>query len=146
MSNIIKKFSGEYRFLSNFYPCDITYNGISYNSTENAYQAQKTDDILIQKFIATVTPAKSKSIGSELSLSDDWDTRKIKVMYDINKLKYNIPELKELLLSTGNMLIIEGNFWNDRTWGVCLKTNKGENILGELLMQIRTEILLENKK
>ena len=44
MFNKIERFSGDYRFLSNFHPCDITYNGINYKSTENAYQAQKTND------------------------------------------------------------------------------------------------------
>ena len=38
---MIDKFDGEYRFLSNFYVCQVTYNDITYNSSEHAYQAAK---------------------------------------------------------------------------------------------------------
>ena len=41
---VINEFQGKYRFLSNFYPCDIVYEGIQYPSTEHAYQAAKTLD------------------------------------------------------------------------------------------------------
>ena len=37
-----KGFSGEYEFLSNFYPCRIVYNGITYPSVEHAYQDRKS--------------------------------------------------------------------------------------------------------
>ena len=37
----IKGFQGEYRFLSNFYPCQIEFEGLTYFSSEAAYQAQK---------------------------------------------------------------------------------------------------------
>lgn len=36
--------------------------------------------------------------------------------------------------------ITEGNYWNDKFWGVCLKSNQGQNHLGKLLMNIREEI------
>lgn len=140
MFNKIERFSGDYRFLSNFHPCDITYNGINYKSTENAYQAQKTNDKKIQFNISTMTPAQSKLFGSKINLNSDWDDKRLLVMYEINKLKYKIPELRKLLLDTGSDLLIEGNWWNDKFWGVCLKTNKGDNFLGEILMGIRKEI------
>lgn len=41
---IIDKFRGEYDFLSNFYSCQVTYNGESYLNSEAAFQAQKTQD------------------------------------------------------------------------------------------------------
>lgn len=41
---MIDKFDGEYDFLSNFYPCDIKFEGLLYNSNEAAYQAAKTID------------------------------------------------------------------------------------------------------
>ena len=87
-----------------------------------------------------MTPAQSKLFGSKIILNSDWDDKRLLVMYEINKLKYKIPELRKLLLDTGNDLLIEGNWWNDKFWGVCLKTNKGDNFLGEILMSIRKEI------
>lgn len=48
----IDSFSGEYRWLSNFYHAPITYNGVEYISTEVAYQASKAcDDETRKKFI-----------------------------------------------------------------------------------------------
>ena len=39
MSSTTKGFQGEFRFLSNFWPAEITYENIVYPTTENAYQA-----------------------------------------------------------------------------------------------------------
>jgi len=42
----ITSFQGEYRFLSNFWPCHIVRDGLVYPSLEHAYAASKTDDPL----------------------------------------------------------------------------------------------------
>ena len=47
-------------------------------------------------------------------------------------------DLKEKLLATSDRLLVEGNTWNDRFWGVC--KGKGANHLGKLLMKIRAEL------
>ena len=59
-------------------------------------------------------------------------------MYKCLRSKFSAPELREKLLDTGDAELIEGNWWNDTTWGVC--NGVGENRLGKLLMQIRAEI------
>ena len=41
-TQVIDSFQGEYRFLSNFWPCVVEYEGTEYPSVENAYQAAKT--------------------------------------------------------------------------------------------------------
>lgn len=53
MENEINSFRGEYSWLSNFHPCQIEYEGILYQSTECAYVAAKTHDVLnrINEFI-----------------------------------------------------------------------------------------------
>ena len=43
--NYIKGFFGEYRWLSNFEPCKVFYEGFEYSSSENAYQAAKSLDL-----------------------------------------------------------------------------------------------------
>ena len=41
---MIDKFEGRWRFLSNFYPCKIEHQGITYPSVENFYVAMKVND------------------------------------------------------------------------------------------------------
>jgi predicted NAD-dependent protein-ADP-ribosyltransferase YbiA (DUF1768 family) len=45
--------------------------------------------------------------------------------------------LRRQLILTGNEQLIEGNNWGDTFWGVDLRTGKGDNHLGKILMQIR---------
>ena len=52
---------------------------------------------------------------------------------------YQQPYLLNLT-KTGDMHIQEGNHRNDKYWGFCLKTNKGENNLGKLIMECRTSL------
>ena len=54
--------------------------------------------------------------------------------------KFNQEPYKSKLLNTENEFIQEGNMWNDKFWGVCLKTGKGENNLGRMIMDIRTKL------
>ena len=59
-------------------------------------------------------------------------------MYDLLKRKFEIPELRDLLLATGEQELIEGNHWGDVYWGKV--GDKGKNMLGRLLMLIREEL------
>jgi len=131
-------FVGEYRFLSNFYPCKILYQGIYYPSVENAYVASKTLDIELRKTVSTCSAVEAKKIGKTFPLREDWESVKVKLMYEFLKQKFYSGELCDKLLSTGDSYIEETNHWNDRFWGVC--DGRGENILGRLLMNIRDDL------
>jgi predicted NAD-dependent protein-ADP-ribosyltransferase YbiA (DUF1768 family) len=48
------------------------------------------------------------------------------------------PELRVKLLNTGDLQLVEGNYWGDTFWGVC--NGKGENHLGKILMRVRKEL------
>lgn len=136
---MIDEFLGKYRFLSNFYPCNIEYNGKKYTSTEHAFQAAKTlDESWHDRIQNAETPGVAKKLGKQAPMRPDWESTKIGVMEDLLRIKFNIPELKEKLLETGNRELIEGNFWNDCFWGVC--EGKGTNHLGKLLMKVRNEL------
>lgn len=150
----ICSFDGVYDFLSNFYPCKVVYNGIEYGHTEGAFQAQKTFNEEERKFIATLTPAQAKKAcgrrglnGFRVILREDWDKVKDNIMFEVvlNKFKNN-TELKEKLLSTGNAILVEGNYWHDNYWGNCTcekcKQTYGHNQLGKTLMKVR-DILKE---
>lgn len=41
----IDQFTGEHRFLSNFWPCEVQYANLTFPSVENAYQACKCADL-----------------------------------------------------------------------------------------------------
>jgi ribA/ribD-fused uncharacterized protein len=136
----ISSFTGQYEFLSNFYPCVIVYDGLTYQSTEAAYQAHKTLDLDQRSTFTSVAANISKKMGRRVSLRPDWESIKDKVMEDVLREKFKIGHLKEKLLATGAEELIEGNTWNDRYWGVC--NGSGKNMLGKLLMKIRDELKL----
>jgi len=139
----IKEFQNQYRFLSNYWPVKITYEGLIYLSSEAAFQAAKTLDMEKRKEFTTMVPGTSKKAGRFLDLRDDWEYIKRKIMYDIVKIKFTEnQELKGLLLDTYPLELEEGNKWNDTYWGVC--DGKGSNVLGFILMLIRAELMIEN--
>lgn len=151
---MIGRFVGDYKWLCNFYPCEITIPSffirpeitITCGSTEHYYQAQKAPNTLAYRRIMTAnSPGISKCIGRvvDIPASFDWDNNKFDVMRVALRAKFSIPELRDKLLATGDEELVEGNYHNDKIWGVCLKTNVGENWLGKLLMELRAKIRSE---
>lgn len=134
---MINRFSEEYSFLSNMYPCEIEYEGIVYPSVEHAYVAAKTGSLTWRlEVLKCDTPKKAKKLGKKLPLRDDWEDVKLEVMIILVLQKFSKhDELKKMLLATGNRELIEGNWWNDRYWGVC--NGIGQNYLGKILMEVR---------
>ena len=135
---VIAGFRGDYRWLSNFERCDILYKGIMYKSSEAAYQAQKTTNIKARYIFSKLDARESKTLSRIIHIRPDWDDVKLEIMEDICRIKFNLPQFKPRLASTGNMEIIESNYWGDTFWGVC--DGEGENHLGKIIMKIREEI------
>ena len=141
---IIQEFKDEFRFLSNFYPSSIVLDGICYPTAEHAYQAYKTlDKNKRQGFSYIETPGLAKKAGRALEIRKDWDNVKLAIMFRIvfEKFKQN-PRLVEMLLSTENAWLVEGNNWGDSYWGKSFKTQNGENWLGRILMLVRSVLQL----
>ncbi len=138
----IKGFFGPYRWLSNFHLVEITYEGITYPSTENAYQASKfrdgEEELELKHSFSAISPASAKKTSKLIPIRPDWDDIKLKVMEDLNRLKYQNPVCCRLLIDTGDKYLEETNWWNDKFWGVC--RGEGENHLGKIIMKIREEI------
>lgn len=136
----IERFFGEFRFLSNFWPVQVSYEGKEYPSVEHAYVAAKTLDNDIREQISKESsPGLVKKIGRQITLRKDWEDIKLEVMHNLVNQKFSLnPELKEKLLSTGDLDLVEGNSWGDTFWGVC--KGKGENHLGKILMKVRKEL------
>lgn len=137
----ITEFSGDYRFLSNFFPAYVKYDGLYYNTTENAFQAAKTEDYSQRCQIQSVSPGEAKRLGRAVTLRPDWEFLKDGIMLDLLRQKFSKEPLRAQLLATGAAKLVEGNSHNDHYWGVCNGT--GLNKLGELLMKVRAELLAE---
>jgi predicted NAD-dependent protein-ADP-ribosyltransferase YbiA (DUF1768 family) len=73
----------------------------------------------------------------------DWEKIKVQTMRELVTLKFTDPQLAELLLATGDALIKEGNRWGDTFWGVDLRNGQGQNILGQILMNIRSNLRIQ---
>jgi ribA/ribD-fused uncharacterized protein len=137
---IISAFKGEYSYLSNFYRIAVVYDGVSYTSSEHAYQSAKAVDPIEKSLIQhAFNPREARKLGNSCILREDWDDVKLIVMHDIVEAKFSLPNLRRLLNKTRGMQLIEGNSWGDRFWGCELQNGNwiGDNNLGKLLMNIR---------
>ncbi|MFW9871477.1 MAG: NADAR family protein [Candidatus Thorarchaeota archaeon] len=140
----INFFKGEYEKFSNFYPVVIYYEGRNYPSVEHAYVAAKTKDEFFRKTISEL-PAKSagkaKKLGRNIKLRSNWDMVKYSIMKRFLMQKFSYHDFGDLLLTTGNSYIEEGNYWHDNYWGNCYckkcRNIEGQNKLGKLLMEVR---------
>lgn len=139
---MIKSFSGDYRFLSNFYPVEVVLDGVTYPTVENAYQAAKTLDLEKRKEFLGVVPGFAKRLGQRLELRPDWNDVKLDIMKRLNEQKYMRPDLRKKLCDTYPIDIVEGNTWGDTFWGVC--EGKGSNHLGKILMSIRMQLIIDS--
>ena len=134
--NEINSFRGKYMFLSNFYACSVTCDGITYPSSEAAFQAYKTLDVNERLKFTQMSPIVAKRAGKTVPLRSDWQDVKIQLMLSILFAKFTQNEdLKQLLIDTGDSLLVEGNTWHDYFWGVC--DGQGKNYLGKCLMSVR---------
>lgn len=139
----INTFHGNYRFLSNFVPCQVFLESQEYPSVENAYQAAKTTNRVLRVPFETCTSAQAKKLGSQLDVREDWPSIKLAVMEALLNQKFlEGSDYRKLLDETKGHDLIEGNWWHDNFWGECSCGKKpsckgGLNHLGKLLMKIR---------
>lgn len=144
---MIDGFSGEYNFLSNFYPVTIFWKGNKFPTVEHAYVASKSLDPNFWHRIAMLGPGhvgKAKKLGKTIKLRQDWNQVKLQLMEEFLRQKFSGNNLRMKLLSTLPHQLVEGNYWHDNYWGDCACNRcidiLGKNMLGELLMKIRGEI------
>jgi ribA/ribD-fused uncharacterized protein len=136
----IVRFAGAYKWLSNFWMEEFEFDGRIWPSSEHAYQAMKSMDWDVQERIrAAETPREAKNLGMAVDIRPRWDDMRAGLMFAILRAKfYQSEHLKAKLLKTGDADLIEGNTWGDQFFGFC--RGRGENWLGDILMQLREEI------
>jgi ribA/ribD-fused uncharacterized protein len=145
----IDRFSNQYEFLSNFYPCKITIRTndgqLTFWSAEAAFQAMKTTDPdKRREFCLIRDAAEAKERGKKLKLRKDWSVIRIPVMeYIVDEKFEQNGELAQMLHDTGNKQLINGNILNDSYWGMIpvpvgvTDVWMGENHLGRILELVR---------
>jgi ribA/ribD-fused uncharacterized protein len=88
----------------------------------------------------------AKRLGRAVEVRADWEEIKYQTMSHWVMAKFlDHPELAQILLATGDALLIEGNTWHDNTWGNCVCGSRdrpncvlpGDNWLGQILMTVR---------
>lgn len=164
---MIDSFKGEYRWLSNFWPTYVMFDGELYASVEHAYVAAKFDkdqtvqdpdemwkpvELRLRAMVKMASTAgKAKKLGQKYKdlIRPDWKDVRLEVMESLLRQKFDpsretVDEpLAQMLLDTGEQALVEGNVWHDNFWGNCTCSKcpePGENHLGKLLMQIRSEL------
>jgi predicted NAD-dependent protein-ADP-ribosyltransferase YbiA (DUF1768 family) len=73
MAGIIRRFIGEFGYLSNFYPASVTL-GLEYPTAEHAFQASKSQDFFDHLAIQQAPkPRDAKRLGRTVELRPDWE-------------------------------------------------------------------------
>lgn len=127
----ITSFSGQYRFLSNFY---IEADG---SHVEGEYQSMKTDPPC--DWILNLSPGQAKKAGQRLKLRPNWELIKVEIMHSLVHEKFRISAgLRINLQLTGAAYLVEENTWGDTFWGTV--NGFGSNELGKILMRVRAQL------
>lgn len=141
--DVIGPFEGEYRFLSNFAPISLRYDGTTFSTSEHAYQAAKArnESKIYDQIAASSDPDEAKQLGRKASLPNKWHEEKKYLMLEIVTAKFSQnPDSREKLLETGEKMLVELNTWGDTYWGAAIETGEGLNMLGRILMHVRSSL------
>lgn len=127
------RFRGDFAFLSNMHEAPIRTKIGTFRCSESVYQAAKSDRYMLFKGLDGYA---AKRLARTLPIRPDWDVKRVNVMRKVLWWKFDQhPDLLERLRAVEGE-IVEDNTWGDVFWGRC--NGVGENMLGKLLMEIRT--------
>ena len=143
-------------YLSNWYLSSFTVDEITFTSMEQYMMYCKAmcfqDAEIAQQILETEDVATIKALGRSVKGYDDnhWNGVRQIVVYKGLCAKFEQNEdLKQKLLSTGNVLLAECAV-RDRIWGIGLSMNdpdrlnrfkwQGQNLLGYALMMVRENL------
>ena len=145
----------KYGEFSNWFNRPFVIDDFQYFCVEQYMMSQKAklfhDADNYTKILRANTPSGCKWLGKQVTPFDSkvWDAAKYDIVKTGNREKYEQnPDLKELLLSTGNSILAEASP-EDKVWGIAMdaetagKTDPsewpGEGLLGKILMELREE-------
>lgn len=131
---------------SNLYRREIEFEGFKYPTSEHAYQAGKARKPEVRSWLmAAPSPALLAMAAHGLyywDVTPGWATIKFDRMRAVLRAKFTQhDDLRRLLLSTGEARLVEAATVDsavNRLWGEV--NGKGENMLGRMLMELRSEL------
>ena len=132
----------------------INVNSAIIQTSEALYQACRFPHLpyVQQEIIAQTSPMTAKMVGKPFrdNSRPDWLQVRTKIMRWCLRVKLaqNYERFSELLLSTGDLPIVELSR-KDEFWGAKISPDSdeilvGQNILGRLLMELREALKVEN--
>lgn len=145
----IRKVNEPYGWLGNMSPYPVVHQGVTYRTTEALFQALRFNDPLIKdEIINQKSPmgAKMKAKANKVKMVvQQFSEQDIANMRLCLKLKIEQhPELRKILLETGDKLIVEDTTKRNREcrWGAKLRDGVwvGDNLLGKLWMELRNTL------
>lgn len=90
-------FQSELVYLSNFYPCELRYEGQVYSSAEQAFQHIKARDAgylkLANDILHTNNPYQLKHLGTKVVPKDEWIKSEVQTLKDVVKAKFEQNEV-----------------------------------------------------
>lgn len=139
----IRGFVAEYRWLSNFFPCRVEWDGRVYGSAEVAFHSAKYPAAERDAFTKLDAEQARKLSRTKPYDKAAWEARKLSTMREIVWAKFSQnSELAKKLLATGDRYLEETNWWGDKVWGVY--KGEGENLTGKVLMDTRARLAKEH--
>jgi N-glycosidase YbiA len=140
---------GRFESFSNFAPTPFAMPAwhdraliVQFATGEHAFQAAKARTATDHERIRLAgTPLEAKRAGRRVALPADWDHRRAHVMLAVVRAKFAVPELRDLLLSTGDRSLAEDSPY-DSLWGCRDRFGgyTGQNLLGRALMRVRADL------
>lgn len=138
-----------YGTFSNLFRRPIVFEGRTFPTAEHAYQAGKARKENVREWILSApTPSLLAMAAHGLyswDIVENWSSIKYERMRNVLRAKFTQhADLRQLLLLTGDATLVEeGRVVNavNRTWGIV--NGKGLNMLGKMLMELRSELRLE---
>lgn len=135
-----------YGVFSNLYRRPITFDNVIYPTAEHAYQAAKPrKDAVRDWLMAAPSPSLLAMAAHGLYVWDvhpDWSKTKFDRMKKVLLAKFSQhDDLLELLLATRKARLVEAATFDNavnRLWGEV--NGVGKNMLGNLLMEVRSEL------
>ena len=141
---------------SNFHPCDITFNTMKFNCSEQLFMYFKAwffkDTEIANLILQATTPKEAKKLGRQIRNYDDgmWAKVRYQYMFDACMAKFQQnPDLLSELLKTNGTEMVEASPY-DKIWGIGLGENdplawnkdtwNGLNLLGQVLDDVRSEL------
>ena len=135
--------------LSNLFPCNVTYRGEAFLSSEAAFQFTRATVCGYEREAQLIQQERNafkvKNLTRDFKSTREWEDTAEQVMREILLAKFQRNRVcSNFLLSTGDRTLFEGT--GDKRWGCGIPISKaqlisfknpGRNLLGHLLEEVR---------